>query len=102
MLEFLLTLEKEEAKSILPIFLVDSIDDHHKAVRKDSLLLGCYSDQLSSSINAAEVENVISKEMADRLRNGYFNTNDCLFVQYNRQKNVILSSIIDNNILHAQ
>ena len=98
LLEFLLSLKREEANSILPIFLVDSITDYRKAIRKDSLLLDCYSDQLRSSINAAEVENLISKEMADRLRDRYFNANDWLFVQHNRQKYVILSSIIDNNI----
>lgn len=71
-IEFLLSLEREEARSILPPFLLDSINDYRKAIRKDSTLLDCYSDQLNSSINVAEVENLIPKEMADRLRARYF------------------------------
>ena len=71
-IEDLLLLEREEAKSLLPGFLLDSINDYRKAVRKDSTLLDCYSDQLNSSINVAEVENLISKEQADRLRARYF------------------------------
>ena len=70
--EELLSLEKEEAKTLLPPFLLDSINDYRKAVRKDSTLIDCYSDQLNSSINVAEVEHLISKEQADRLRNRYF------------------------------
>lgn len=71
-IEFLLNLEQEEAKSLLPGFLLDSITDYRKAIRKDSTLVDCYSDQLNSSINVAEVENIISKEQANRLRNRYF------------------------------
>ena len=64
--------EKEEAKTLLPEFLLDSISDYRKAIRKDSTLVDCYSDQLNSSINVAEVEHLISKEVADRLRARYF------------------------------
>ena len=71
-IEDLLSLEREEAKSLLPGFLLDSINDYRKAIRKDSTLLDCYSDQLNSSINVAEVENLISKEQANRLRARYF------------------------------
>ena len=71
-IEDLLSLEREEAKSLLPGFLLDSINDYRKAIRKDSTLLDCYSDQLNSNINIAEVENLISKEQADRLRARYF------------------------------
>ena len=71
-IEFLLSLEREEAKALLPSFLLDSIRDYRKAVRKNSLMTDCYSDQLNSSINVAEVENLISKELADRLRARYF------------------------------
>ena len=49
-----------------------SINEYRKAVRKDSTLIDCYSDQLNSSINVAEVEHLISKEQADRLRARYF------------------------------
>lgn len=37
--------------------------------------MDCYSDQLNSSINVAEVEHLISKEQADRLRARYFGHN---------------------------
>ena len=71
-IEYLLSLEREEAKSVLPAFLLDSINEYRKAVRKDSALIDCYSDQLNSSINVAEVEQLISKEQANRLRARYF------------------------------
>ena len=71
-IEDLLSLEREEAKSSLPGFLFESINDYRKAIRKDSTLLDCYSDQLNSNINIAEVENLISKEQANRLRARYF------------------------------
>lgn len=71
-IEELLSLEREEAKTLLPEFLLDSINDYRKAIRKDSTLIDCYSDQLNSSINVAEVEQLIPKEQADRLRSRYF------------------------------
>ena len=71
-IEDLLSLEREEAKTLLPGFLLDSINEYRKTIRKDSTLIDCYSDQLNSSINVAEVENLISKELADRLRRRYF------------------------------
>ena len=71
-IESLLSLEREESKTLLPGFLLDSISDYRKAIRKDSTLIDCYIDQLNSSINVAEVENLIPKELADRLRRRYF------------------------------
>lgn len=71
-IEKLLSLEREEAKTILPGFLLDSISEYRKAIRKGSTLIDCYSDQLNSSINVAEVEHLISKEQANRLRARYF------------------------------
>ena len=71
-IEDLLSLEREESKTLLPGFLLDSINEYRKAIRKDSTLIDCYSDQLNSSINVAEVENLISKEQANRLRLRYF------------------------------
>lgn len=68
----LLLLEKEEPQSIFPSFLNESIADYRKALRKKSPMLDCYLDQLNSSINVAEVENLISKEQASRLRKRYF------------------------------
>lgn len=40
----LLSLEREEAKTLLPEFLLDSINEYRKAVRRDSTLIDCYSD----------------------------------------------------------
>ena len=71
-IEELLSLEREEAKTHLPGFLLDSISEYRKAIRKGSTLIDCYSDQLNSSINVAEVEHLISKEQANRLRARYF------------------------------
>ena len=71
-IEKLLELEPEEATTVLPKFLNDSIDDYRKAVRKRTTLIDCYSDQLNSSINVAEVESLISIETAQRLRKRYF------------------------------
>ena len=71
-IEYLLSLEREESKTSLPDFLLEAISDYRKAIRKNSSLVDCYSDQLNSSINVAEVENLISKEQADRLRTRYF------------------------------
>ena len=71
-IEDLLSLEREEAKTLLPGFLLDSINEYRKAIRKDSTLIDCYSDQLNSSISVAEVGNRISKERANRLRLRYF------------------------------
>ncbi len=71
-IETLLLLEREESKTLLPQFLLDSISEYRKAVRKESTLIDCYSDQLNSSINVAEIENLISKEQASRLRARYF------------------------------
>ena len=71
-IEHLLSLEREESKTLLPEFLLESITDYRRAVRKSSSLVDCYSDQLNSSINVAEVEHLISKEQAERLRARYF------------------------------
>ena len=71
-IEELLTLEREEARTLLPNFLYDAISEYRKSLREDSTLIDCYSDQLNSSINVAEVEDLISKEQANRLRGRYF------------------------------
>lgn len=71
-IEELLSLEKEESKTLLPSFLYDAILEYRKSIREGSTLIDCYSDQLNSSINVAEVEHLISKEQADRLRKRYF------------------------------
>lgn len=71
-IEYLLSLEREEPKTLLPEFLNYAIDEYRKAIRKNSLMIDCYSDELNSTINVAEVENLITKEQADRLRARYF------------------------------
>lgn len=71
-IEDLLSLEREESESALPPFLRESIDDYRLAMRKRSTLVGDMAEQLRSSINIAEVENLISMEQADRLRARYF------------------------------
>ena len=71
-IEELLTLEREEARTLLPNFLYHAISEYRKSLREDSTLIDCYSDQLNSSINVAEVEHLISKEQANRLRGRYF------------------------------
>lgn len=71
-IEELLTLEREEARTLLPNFLYDAISEYRKSLREDNTLIDCYSDQLNSSINVAEVEHLISKEQANRLRGRYF------------------------------
>ncbi len=75
-IEELLCLEKEEAKTLMPEFLYDSIVGYRKAIRTDSTLIDCYSDQLNSSINVAEVEKLITNEQANRLRIRYFGRNE--------------------------
>ncbi len=71
-IEELLSLEREEAKSTLPPILYESIKGLRKELRKNSLQIDCGYDELNSSINVAEVENLISKKMAARLRERYF------------------------------
>ena len=72
LIEDLLLLEREESKTLLPVFLVESIQEYRKAIRTNSTLIDCYIDQLNSSINVAEIERLISREQAERLRVRYF------------------------------
>lgn len=71
-IEYLLSLEKEEARTLLAEFLITSINGYRKGIRTDSLKIDCYLDELNSSINAAEVEHMITSGMANRLRKRYF------------------------------
>lgn len=68
----LLSLEKEEAPSTLPEFLQESIREYQTAIRKRSTMVGDMEEQLRSSLNVAEVENMITKEQAQRLRSRFF------------------------------
>ena len=85
-IENILSLEKEEGKTMLPGFLVDSINDLRKSIRKNSTLVDCYLDQLNSSINVAEVEHLISKEQANRLRKRYFE--EYMSISRNKRKKI--------------
>lgn len=55
----------------IPEFLSEEIARLKSAKRKNSSSLDCYYDELNSSINVCEVENIISKEQADYLRTKY-------------------------------
>jgi len=70
-IEDLLMLEKEEKKELLPKFLNESISNLRKSIRSNSTLIGDYYDELASSINVAEVDHLIDKETATRLRKRY-------------------------------
>ena len=70
-IEELLALEPEEARSSMPDFLYESIQELRKNIRKRTMRIDCYSDQLISNLNICDVENLISKEMLARLRNRY-------------------------------
>lgn len=67
-IEKLLSLEGEEPIGLLPVFLTDAVHEYHVGMRKQSTLALDYLEQLRSSINVAEVENLISHETATRLR----------------------------------
>jgi len=72
-IEELLSLEEEEAESLLPSFLNESIKKYRRSIRRDDILsAGEDMMELNSNINVAEVENLISKETANRLRERYF------------------------------
>ena len=70
-IEYLLSLEPEMYIPKLPGFLVKSLNSYRNAVRKESPLLDCCIDELNSSVNVAEVEGFITKEIADNLRQKY-------------------------------
>ena len=57
----------------VPDFLLDCIVNLKKAKKSKSSLLDCYLDETNSSINVCEIENLISKEQADYLRNKFLN-----------------------------
>ena len=55
----------------IPGFMAESIKNLENAKKNKSSLLDCYLDEVNSSINVCEVENLISKEQADYLRKKY-------------------------------
>ena len=55
----------------LPIFLAEGIKNLKRAKREHSSIVDCYLDEVNSSINVCEVENLISKEQASYLRKKY-------------------------------
>ena len=76
-IEDLLKLTQEPYNSFyeknIPDFLLESISNFKKAKRNKSSLLDCYLDEINSSINVCEIEELISKGQADYLRNKYLN-----------------------------
>ena len=74
-IEDLLSLDRElynpAYEKNVPAFLSDDIENMKKAKKRNSSILDCYLDELNSSINVCEVENIISKEQANYLRNKY-------------------------------
>jgi len=55
----------------LPPFLKENISIIKDKRNKNNPILDCYLDEANSSINVCEVENLISKEQAEYLRNKY-------------------------------
>jgi len=55
----------------LPEFLKANISFIKDKRNKNNPLFDCYLDEANSSINVCEIENLISKEQADYLRNKY-------------------------------
>lgn len=55
----------------LPSFLQEDIDRLKDRRTRNSSVYDCYLDETNSSINVCEVENLISKEQADYLRNKF-------------------------------
>ncbi len=55
----------------LPSFLEEDIEFLKDKRNKSNPLYDCYLDETNSSINVCEVENLISKEQADYLRNKF-------------------------------
>ncbi len=55
----------------MPDFLFESIKIIRDKRNQNSPLFDCYLDEANSCINVCEVENLISKEHADYLRNKY-------------------------------
>ena len=74
-IEDLLNLDQELYNPVyeknIPGFLAESIKNMKKAKRNKTTLFDCYLDEINSSINVCEVENLISKEQADYLRKKY-------------------------------
>ena len=55
----------------LPEFLMKDIKFIKDKRNKNNSLFDCYLDETTSSINVCEIENLISKEQANYLRNKY-------------------------------
>lgn len=61
----------------LPKYLIDSIKGLIKAEQENSSILDCWYDDVYGSINAAQHDNEISNEIANKLRKKYLGiTND--------------------------
>lgn len=55
----------------LPIYLKEDIEQYKKGYKEKDYLLGCYWCELYGSINSAQHDNQITKELADYLREKY-------------------------------
>ena len=71
LLELKQPMYKPEFESNMPTFLLESINNLKRAIRFKSDLLDCYTLEVNSCINVCEIENLISKEHANYLRNKY-------------------------------
>lgn len=74
-IEYLLNLDQElynkAYEENLPIFLNEGIINLKKAKKSNKIMYDLYLDEVNSSINVSEIENLISKEQADYLRIKY-------------------------------
>ena len=71
LLELKQPIYKPEFESNMPTFLLESLNNLKRAIRFKSDLLDCYTLEVNSCINVCEIENLISKEHANYLRNKY-------------------------------
>ena len=55
----------------IPAVLKDSLNMFKRKRRTDNSLIDCYYDELNSTINVCEIEQLITKEQADYFRNKY-------------------------------
>ena len=74
-IEDLLSLDRELYNPIfeknIPVFLFEEIENMKKAKKAKGSTLDCFLDEINSSINVCEVDNLISKEQANYLRKKY-------------------------------
>lgn len=62
---------KDIYENNLPIYLKEDIGQYKKGYKEKDYLLDCYWCELYGSINSAQHDNQITKELADYLREKY-------------------------------